>query len=156
DPATRAQAIALHTEGVPNSRIREATGLGRSTIKDIVKEAKARGYDPEVSKTVTMAHVIDKPRSGRPCKGDEETQQVIIEKVTLNRYGREKGCEQIANKLNKIRPPDNPISATTVWRLLRTAGFRKTKPTRKPGLSPQMKKDQLQFCLDHKDWTLEN
>ncbi|KAF2195798.1 hypothetical protein K469DRAFT_543215, partial [Zopfia rhizophila CBS 207.26] len=103
--------------------IREATGLGRSTIKDIVKEAKARGYDPEVSKTVTMAHVINKPCSGRPCKGDEETQQVIIKKVTLNRYRQEKGYKQIANKLNEIRPLDNLISATTVWRLLRTAGF---------------------------------
>ncbi|KAF2184751.1 hypothetical protein K469DRAFT_521315, partial [Zopfia rhizophila CBS 207.26] len=62
----RAQAITLYTEGVPNSRIRKATGLGRSIIKDIVKEAKARGYNPEVSKTVIIAHVIDKPRSGRP------------------------------------------------------------------------------------------
>ncbi|KAF2194096.1 hypothetical protein K469DRAFT_549469, partial [Zopfia rhizophila CBS 207.26] len=59
--------------GVPNSQIREATSLRRSIIKDIVKETKVRGYNLEVSKTVTIAYVIDKLCSGRPCKGDEET-----------------------------------------------------------------------------------
>ncbi|KAF2177246.1 hypothetical protein K469DRAFT_603821, partial [Zopfia rhizophila CBS 207.26] len=52
--------------------IREATGLRRSTIKDIIKEAKVRGYNLEVSKTVIIAYVINKPRSGCPCKRDEE------------------------------------------------------------------------------------
>ena len=34
--------------------------------------------------------------------------------------------------------------------------MRKTKPTRKPGLTAQMKKDRLEFCLRHEDWTLED
>lgn len=44
----------------------------------------------------------------------------------------------------------------TVWRILRKAGMRKTKPTRKPGLTAKMKKERLEWCMDHKDWTLED
>ena len=36
------------------------------------------------------------------------------------------------------------------------AGFHKTKPTRKPGLTNKMKMERLKWCLDHKDWTLED
>ena len=36
------------------------------------------------------------------------------------------------------------------------AGFKKTKPTRKPGLTKKMKEDRLQWCLAHQDWTLED
>ncbi|PQM43535.1 hypothetical protein VC83_09662 [Pseudogymnoascus destructans] len=48
------------------------------------------------------------------------------------------------------------ISATTTWRVLRTAGFRKTKPTRKPGLTKKMRAERLKWCLDHQHWTLED
>jgi len=44
----------------------------------------------------------------------------------------------------------------TVWRILRKAGLRKTKPTRKPGLTIKMRKARLAFALRHKDWTLED
>ena len=30
------------------------------------------------------------------------------------------------------------------------------KPSKKPGLTPKMKTDRLEFCLRHKDWTLED
>jgi hypothetical protein len=30
-----------------------------------------------------------------------------------------------------------------VWRVLKKAGYRKTKPTRKPGLTKKMKKDRV-------------
>ena len=39
---------------------------------------------------------------------------------------------------------------------LKSQNFHKTKPTRKPGLSAQMKKDRLEFCLYYEDWTLED
>ncbi|EOA82794.1 uncharacterized protein SETTUDRAFT_56772, partial [Exserohilum turcica Et28A] len=48
------------------------------------------------------------------------------------------------------------ISRTTVWRVLREAGYRKTKPTRKPGLTQEMRSARLKWALDHKDWTLED
>ena len=34
--------------------------------------------------------------------------------------------------------------------------MKKVKPTRKPGLTPAMKAKRLAFCLEHKDWTLDD
>lgn len=48
------------------------------------------------------------------------------------------------------------MSATTVWRVLKSAGFKKTKPTRKPGLTQKMREERLRWCKDHEDWTLED
>jgi len=39
---------------------------------------------------------------------------------------------------------------------LRAAGYRKTKPTRKPGLTQEMRSARLKWALEHKDWTLED
>ena len=44
----------------------------------------------------------------------------------------------------------------TVWRVLRKSGLRKTKPTRKPGLTERMKMERLEFCHRHEHWTLED
>ena len=44
----------------------------------------------------------------------------------------------------------------TIWRCLKRLGFKKTKPTRKPGLTKKMKEDRLQWCLNHEDWTLDD
>ncbi|KAI0569130.1 HTH-Tnp-Tc3-2 multi-domain protein, partial [Pyrenophora tritici-repentis] len=35
------------------------------------------------------------------------------------------------------------VSPTTVWRVLKAAGYKKTKPTRKPGLTKKMRQDRL-------------
>ena len=48
------------------------------------------------------------------------------------------------------------MSAVTVWRVLKAAGFRKTKPTKKPRLTKKIRKDRLDWCLAHKTWTLDN
>lgn len=50
----------------------------------------------------------------------------------------------------------HPVSAMTVWRVLKKTGFRKTKPTRKPGLTAEMKKARLDWCLAHRYWTLKD
>lgn len=34
--------------------------------------------------------------------------------------------------------------------------MRKTKPTRKPGLTPKMREARLKFAMEHKDWTEED
>ncbi|KAF2194372.1 hypothetical protein K469DRAFT_549645, partial [Zopfia rhizophila CBS 207.26] len=64
--------ITLYIKSVPNSQIRKATGLGRSIIKDIIKEAKVRDYNLKVSKIIIIAYIINKLCSGHPCKGDKE------------------------------------------------------------------------------------
>ena len=48
------------------------------------------------------------------------------------------------------------LSKMTVLRVLKAAGFHKTKPTRQPGLTAKMKIDRLRWCEAHRDWTLED
>jgi hypothetical protein len=75
---------------------------------------------------------------GRPCK-QESIQEAAIEKVRCDRYGREKSCADIAGDLSL---QGHDVSSTTVWRVLKAAGYKKTKPTRKPGLTKKMRQDQ--------------
>jgi len=98
-------------------------------------------------------YLVDEPRSGRPPKQTEENKQLIFSKVTLDRYGREKSCADFASDLSSL---GIEISASTVRNILKNAGFRKTKPTRKPGLTAKMRQMRLRWCLDHADWTLED
>lgn len=44
----------------------------------------------------------------------------------------------------------------SVWRILKEAGLNKTKPTRKPGLSEEMRKARLAWCLEKQHWTLDD
>ena len=61
---------------------------------------------------------------------------------------REKSTTNITDALSE---QGTEISARTVHRVLREAGFHKTKPTRKPGLTQKMRDQRLRWCLDHKD-----
>ena len=147
DNATRAQALALKVMGIRSAEIQEITGIQHRTLQALFRKAKERGYDPDTSKKILDIHVKDAPRSGRPTKQTPEVVENVISK--MDRRGREKTCTEIAREVGGI-------SDTTVWRILRKAGYNKTKPTRKPGLTEEMKKARLQFALDHKDWTFED
>ena len=147
DFATRAQIVTLKSLNYPNSYIQETCHVSKSTVKRVYQRALSRGF--QASGPVLSQHVKDGPRSGRPQK-QETYKDEVVEKVRKDRYGREKSCEQIAFEL------EGKISATTVWRILRAAGMRKTKPTRKPGLTKAMRQARLKFCKDHEDWTLED
>jgi hypothetical protein len=48
------------------------------------------------------------------------------------------------------------ISARTIHRILHRRGYKPCKPTRKPSLTKDAKLARLNWCLDHKDWTLED
>jgi transposase len=149
DIATRAQALTLKAMGRPNAEIQLITGMQPRTVQLLYQKALERGFDPE-TKIILNHHVDDGKRSGRPKKQTTELIQDVVSKVRRDRYGREKSCSQIAADLG------GRASAMTVWRILRAAGFGKTKPTRKPGLTPEMKQARLQFALDHEHWTLED
>jgi transposase len=149
DNATRAQALTLKLVGFSNAEIESITGIKTSALNSLHRKAIARGFNPSESKKILDVHVEDGARSGRPKKQTEELVTEVLSKVRRDRYAREKTCAQIATEVGGV-------SDTTVWRILRASGFRKTKPTRKPALTEVMKKARLQFGLDHKDWTIED
>lgn len=153
DIATRALVVTLKSSGgKTSSEVHELTGISIRTINSIYGRAITNGFDPNQRPIVIRdSFLTDLPRSGRPSK--HTARDKILTRVRRDRYGRERTCADIAMDLSLT---GTPISAMTVWRILRRSGLRKTKPTRKPGLTLKMRKDRLQWCLERKDWTLED
>jgi transposase len=152
----RALIITLKSPlvGLTSAEIFGQTGISISTINRIYGRAIERGFDPNIRPLVIKDEWLeDAPRSGRPRKQTTENIEKVVEKVRKDRYGREKSCADLAGELST---EGLDISAITIWRILKKAGFNKTKPTRKPGLTKKMKEDRLKWCIDHKDWTLED
>jgi transposase len=151
--ARRATVVALKAYTTKSSaEIAALTELSVPSVNRIYAEAVKRGFDLHRT-MVDNQYVENKPRSGRPTKQDPSTVDIILLKVRLDRYGREKTCADLAGDLSKLRIN---ISGTTIYRVLKNAGFRKTKPTRKPGLTKKMRAKHLAWCLAHESWTLED
>jgi transposase len=156
DIATRALVVTLKSPivGQSTNAIAEKTGLSTRTINLIYARAVQRGFDPNILPLIIKNQFLeDAPRSGRPTKQTEEMKQSIAAKVRGDRYGRELSSADLAGYLSTDA---FEISATTIWRCLKNQGFKKTKPTRKPGLTKKMKDERLKWCLDHQDWTLDD
>jgi len=145
---TRAQALTIKIYSSTNADIQAATSISVSRIKLVIQEARKRGFNETKSRRILNIYLKDAPRSGRLTVRTSAKIQEVIKKVRRDRYSREKSTKQLAFNTN--------ISAKSVWQILKLANFRKTKPTCKPGLTAQIKKDRLKFCIHHKDWTLED
>jgi len=151
--ARRATVVALKAYTTKSSaEIAALTDLSVPSVNRIYAEAIKRGFDP-IRTMVDNQYVEDKPRSGRPTKQDPSTVEIILSKVRLDQYGREKTYADLASDLSELRIN---ISASTIRRVLKKAGFRKTKLTRKPGLTKKMRAERLAWCLVHEHWTIED
>jgi transposase len=69
--ATRAQAVTLRIEGYSYKDIKTITGISEDRVRDLLSEAKRRGYNPAVSKILLDEYLIDK-RRGRPPRPPKE------------------------------------------------------------------------------------
>ncbi|OHW89545.1 hypothetical protein CSPAE12_11872, partial [Colletotrichum incanum] len=157
DPPTRAVILALRSRlgGKTADEVAQGLGIPKRTVNNILLRAKKHGFDPTAATfTLRPEYINDAPQPGRPKKATETVADIVVSKVCRDRYGREKTCADIAGEIQSEQGID--ISASTVYRILRHAGFRKTKPTRKPGLTAQMKQQRLNWCLAHRHWTLED
>jgi transposase len=144
DNATRALVVALRASGKTTNEVISLTGISKQTINATYAQAIEQGFNPhERPLKLKDKHIEDSPQSGRLLKQDKATEKVL-NLVRSNCYGRERACANLAGALSQ---EGFDILAATVWRVLRKAGFRKTKLTRKPRLTKQMKKDCLNWCL---------
>ena len=88
----------------------------------------------------------DAPRSGRP-KTSQEIVDLVLSIVTRNSIIRAWSYARIAReaaKLSKI------LSASSVYRILRNNNYSSCKQTMKPGLTLDIKKKRLDWCLAYK------
>ena len=153
DNSTRAAVVVLKAIGKPNHKITGLTRVEKRTINSIYARAIERGFDPGLRPLqLEDKHLEDAHRPGRPSKQSTVSQQVV-DTVRTDRYRREKSCADIAGLLSQ---QGFSVSASTVSRVLREEGFRKTKPTRKPRLTKQMREERYRWCQEHADWTLED
>ena len=114
----------------------------------IFQKAKKRGYDPLENPRILQHHVEDGNRSGRPKEITEEIEQNLVDLVTADRAGREKSSEVLAYETG--------ISSSSALNVLHKHGFSAVKRTTKPGLDERQRQLRYEFCLAHKDWTLED
>jgi transposase len=135
---------------MPISVVSQLTGMAESTIYYLIKNAKQRGYNPDVDPRILERYVVDSYRSSCPKEISEsqDTKQSIIKSVTKDRARREKSSEYLAFEAS--------ISQTSVLRILKRSGLSCVKPSYKPGLTNKARKRRLQFCLEHADCTLED
>ena len=135
DLSTRALIVTLKSPlvGKTTAQIHEETGIPIRTINHIWARACERGFDPNYRPfELKDSWLEDLPRSGRPTKQTIEAKEALESKVRRDRYGREKAGADLAGELSEL---GFDISASTCRRMLKGLGYRKTKPTRKPGLT---------------------
>src|SRR5436189_1945466 len=142
--ATRAQIVTLKALAYTNKEICDKLHLSltHQALDRIYARALVRGFNPE-KPTCLDHHVKDAPHAGRPTKQTDQAKADVEAKVTRDRYGREKSAEVIAAEVS--------LSRETVRTILKKAGYKKTKPTRKPGLTEEIKKARLEFCRRYVD-----
>lgn len=151
DTAKRSMVVTLRAVGYSADWIVSLTGIPKRTVYGLCQKALNRGFNPTILPiSLSDSHVIDGKRSGRSrtiIDGVVKQLLAAMQSVTGNSR-REKSADAIAQMFK--------TSASTILRAMKLCGFRKTKPTRKPGLTATMRAARLAFCLAHAHWTLED
>jgi hypothetical protein len=114
DIGTRLQALTLLEIKVPIATITEITGISKSSITLLRRNAIARGYDPTKSKRLVLAYVEDASRSGRPTKVAEEVEKKVVTVISKNSTTRQLSTKGIAHLVNTSPDIVNMISVRTV------------------------------------------
>ena len=144
--ATRAQAVVIKALGTPLKVITHVTEISARHIGNLVKKAVENGW--RVDWVLLNNHLKNKPGPGRKKTITPNLKQKVINAVTCDCYRRKKSTKMIAREIG--------LSALSVRIILRKHGFRKTKPTRKPGLTAAIKNERYRFALAHRHWKLED
>jgi len=143
----RIQALTLYELRVDLEKIKEQTGITKSSLYKLRTKAILRGWDP--FKVLETWHMDDAPRSRRPPISTATT-KFIIKTITRNSTTRRWSCARIASKVSNT-PSWKPVSASTVYRTLTLKGYSVFKRTVKLGLTIKQMAERLKWCLDHKD-----
>ena len=107
----RIQALTLYELRVDLEKIKEQTGVAKSSLYKLRTKAILRGWDP--SRVLETWHVDDAPRLGR-LPISTATAKFIIETMTRNSTTREWLCARIASEVSNT-PGWKPIPASTVY-----------------------------------------
>jgi hypothetical protein len=138
------------TPSIKYNEIREATGVGQRTLRNVLAKVLEQGYDPLRDKAAIKTEwLVDRPRSGRPRTAmNEINEKRVIKIISKDKNGREKSAEVIGMKID--------VSRQLVCGIMKKLGYKKVKSTTKPGLNQKQKEKRLAFCRKYQYWTLED
>jgi hypothetical protein len=139
-------ALAQMSEDFTVKYVKERTYIPRCTLFRIQAKAFEPGYRPDKHRRILEAYVEDGKRTGRPVKTvTKAIRQRLLAIFRQERNDREKSTEYLAYECG--------ISYRSVHCVLKAASLNCRKPTKKPGLTDEMKAACLKFAQDQKDWT---
>ena len=144
DIVTCTQVVTLRSLEEALAVVQQQTGISARQVRNIHNKAKDRGWHPGAP--LTSAHLVDELRSGRPVRVTKRVEIGVANLLTNDRYSREKTLRQLAAQFN--------ISTQSVHGIMKKHNFRKTKATRKPGLTSDMRSARYLFAQQHRHWTL--
>lgn len=128
------------TSNISNRQLAKRYRCDKKTVANVLKragEAEKENIDPLTSE----AHQR-RPQSGRPLAINERQQRQLIRHATKNRFQRRKPWVRIARELGIM------ASATAIHSAFSRAGYGRYPPRHKPLLSPEMKKERLEFVTE--------
>lgn len=76
--AARLQALTLAEHGVPKAIAGAKSGMSEQSVTRLMKKARLRGYNPEVSTIMKEEYVTDGARPGRRLKVTPEKESAIL------------------------------------------------------------------------------
>jgi transposase len=130
--------------------------MSKTAIYKVQEKAISCGWSPNpIDKQVVEPHYVDNtPRSGR-LRTSTATAEFILKTMLKNSTTQGWSCNRIALEVSGT-PSWQPVSPSTVYRVLKKHGYRVYKRTIKPGLTKEQMKERLKWCLEHEHWTLED
>ena len=134
--AQHSSIVSLLNEGYSQHQIQAKTGLGKGTVGRISKELEGNKENHS---------------GGRPSKLSTRDKYTIIRKVTT---GKLDNAIQATKFINSIIP--DPVSAQTVRRTLKEAGFRSATKKKVPMLKTTHRQRRLLFARTHENWTVKD
>ena len=134
----RWKAVGLMTSGLTSRQVASRLGVHQSSVSRWFKKDK-RGESLE-----------DKKRSGRPSIHNKISKMVLSKSLTKRRQSTRKLAKRLSAK-------GHQMSHMTVHRyLVKNLGAKAMKRPKIPKLTPQHKNKRLEFCLERRDWTVND
>lgn len=138
DPETRTRCVILMEQGLSQREVAKSVGCSKWAVQLTWKRYQATGS------------VKDLPRSGARRKSTPRDDRSLVRMSLADR-------KLTAPELRaKWEDAGVTLSTPTVKRRLQQAGLNGRVARKKPLLTQKHKKNRLQFCQDHRDWTVQD
>lgn len=142
-PRTRAIILSYSRLQFTHRKISQLTTIPKSTVADIIQRAKDRIAQG-------LSATGNYPRTGRPSQLPVEVSQEIMQAVEDNPFITVNEISTWVLSVLNLKAP-----RTYIEKVLHNHDYISTVARRKPFLTKDHMAKRLEWCLERKDWTLE-